>query len=51
MIVVALFQGLVAILVGAVLVMRGRRGFGWGLIAFGAAIVVLGGIGLASFSP
>jgi len=50
-IVIALAQGAVAILIGAVLVKRGKRGFGWALVAVGAAIAVLGTIGLASFSP
>ena len=51
MIVIALAQGAVAILIGAVLVQRGKRGFGWALIAIGAGIAVLGSLGLAGFSP
>ncbi len=51
MIAVALAQAAVAILVGAVLVMRGKRGFGWALIVLGSAIAGLGAIGFSRFSP
>lgn len=51
MILLACSQAVVAILIGIVLVQRGRRGWGWTLIVLGAAVAVAGVIGLASFSP
>lgn len=51
MIVIALCQGAVAILLGAVLLQRGKRGFGWTLIGIGAVIAVMAIVGLAGFSP
>jgi glucose uptake protein GlcU len=51
MIVLACLQALVAILIGIVLLMRKKRGWGWALIAIGVVILGMALIGLASFSP
>lgn len=46
MIVLACSQAVVVILVGAVLVMRGKRGWGWALVGIGAAILVMAVVAL-----
>lgn len=47
MIQIALAQAAVALLIGAVLVMRGKRGIGYALIAVGGVIVALALLGFA----
>jgi hypothetical protein len=51
MILIALAQALVTILIGVILVKRGRRGWGWTLVGLGGVIVVMAVVGLAAFSP
>jgi len=50
MILLGVAQAVVAILVGAVLVTRKRRGWGWTLIGVGAAILGFALVGLFAFS-
>ena len=50
MILVACLQALVAILLGVVLLMRKRRGWGYALIGIGVAILVMAIVGLAGRS-
>ena len=46
MIVLACSQAVVVILVGAVLVMRGKRGWGWALVGIGVGILVMAVVAL-----
>ncbi len=41
MILLACSQAVVSILIGTVLIQRGRRGWGWALVALGGAILLL----------
>ena len=44
MILLACAQAAVAMLIGSVLILRGRRGWGWALIGLGGLILVMTGL-------